>query len=776
MVWQKISIILVLALGLAFVLNPAPIPLSIQNLQSDQSLAVYDRDHSLLRKTLSRQGGRRRFSELSEVSGPFLDLLIHTEDSRFWFHPGVDPLALARAALLWWQNEKIISGGSTITMQLVRLSDPKPRRISVKVIEIVKAIYLEMALSKRQILKTYINHIPFSNQIYGVSEAAEVYFNKLPQDLSLAESAYLLGVIRAPTLYNPYKNHLALQKLKKRILKNYFLQSHVSEFSQKQAYLEKIDIQPLRRKFEAPHFTDFVLENLKQTPRKIISSLNQRWNQDIQLMVQDQLDHLSDKNVHQASVLVIKNETGEILSYVGSVNYWDDEFQGMIDGVRQFRQPGSALKPFTFARALDVGVSPNHVLADVNRVFSSNVGDYIPENYDRKYRGPVLLRSALANSLNIPAIQILQKMGVVELYQVLQKLNFSQLREMPGHYGLGLTLGNVEVSLLELVRAYSIFARDGQFCELTFLKQKNDFKCTSNKKIKKTFSAKAIHIIRDFLSDPLARRSSFGDSGPLSYEFPVMVKTGTSQNYRDNWTVAVTPEYTVGVWVGNFNGEAMQGVSGVSGAGPLSHKIVSFLYRQRPWRTWNDSSSFKKEKVCSLSGKRPSMHCTHTKMEYVFGDLKACDFHKRLLVDKRNGLLANASCDQRYIQSHDVLNLPEEFIEWQMTYDPLSLGPTAISPLCSEKKVPTHLRKRKVKILSPQRGAIYKIDYHRPKESQFLSLKVTPGLKPFWVELDGQILDMASSQKIALVPGKHELKLLSKDDQTVIDQISYRVR
>ncbi|MBF0103739.1 MAG: penicillin-binding protein 1C [Deltaproteobacteria bacterium] len=767
----------------ALLLNPLPSAQGIDRLKHGESLTILSRDGDLLRKTLARTGGRRLSVPLQDVSDNFVKVLLDTEDRFFYWHAGVNPIALVRALRQWWRSGQVVSGGSTITMQLARMINRGPRCVQTKIKETLFAVYLEMAFTKDEILELYINHLPFSNEIYGVNEASRLYFKKRPRDLTLQESAYLLGIIRAPAVYNPYKNNVQVLALKDKILRSYLNNTALSHGERARLLSEKIPLYPLEMRFLAPHFTDHVINHAKergdQNNGQIRTSLDLELNEEVQKVIIGQINALTDKRVSQASALVIENRTGEILSYVGSTGYWNDRAQGMIDGIHQKRQPGSALKPFTYARALDAGISPSHVLPDVVTAFPSEIGDYIPENYDRKSHGPVLMRVALANSLNVPAVHLLQEIGLMQLYQALKKLKFAGLTQPPSYYGLGLTLGNVEVSLYELVRAYAVFARGGLFCDLTFTNT-DGASCVredqEGRALQRIFSDQASYIIRDFLSDGHARTISFGGNSPLDFEYPVMIKTGTSQNYRDNWTVAVTPEYTVGVWVGNFNGDPMQNVSGVTGAAPLAHKIVAYLYARHKWTGWHGGEGLKKNRLCSLSGKRPHKYCPYTRWEFTPDvGMEACEAHVIKKIDTRNNQLARRSCPQAFVRERLFVNLPVKYSTWQREHMADALIPAQYSPLCEGREKGEAPLKDHAQILSPQDGVVYKIDYHRPLDAQYLSIAHTGLSGDYQIILDGRPVSTEQTARLILNRGTHHIKLIGAGQQEV-DAVRFFVR
>lgn len=765
-VWQTVIVLIIGAL-LCLIFNPLPTPKGVAALHTAQSLQIFDRHGRVLRQTLSAQGGKRDFVKLADVSPQFITVLLTSEDRRFYFHPGVDVWAILRAGFGNFKSGKITSGASTITMQLARVIFNQKRGLTAKLKEALYALYLETALDKHELLEAYINNLPFGHEVYGVGEAAKTYFRKRPQDLSFAESAILTALIRSPSKFDIYQMDDELHRIKNQILTACEIYCDGDALLIKSAATEKVVVYAPQNKFLAPHFTDQIIQNGKTG--KVITSLDLELQEKLEDIIAKQLDGLKTLRVSQAAGVVIDNGSGEILAYVGSKNYWDDTWQGMIDGATQMRQPGSALKPFTYGRALDVGIAPNHILPDVPVTYASEIGDYSPENYDKKFRGPVLLRNALANSLNVPAVELLKEIGVTELYLTLKNMEFFGLTEKPDFYGLGLTLGNAPVSLLELTRAYSIFARDGNFCELTF--DKTDKLCVK----KNVLSKRSAAIIRDFLSDKAARSLVFGPDNALSFDFPVMVKTGTSQGYKDNWTVAVTPQYTVGVWAGNFTGESMRGVSGVTGAAPIVHDVVEALYEKTPWRSFDDKTKPAKYRVCSLSGKTPTRFCRHTTDEFVERvDETACPMHELVSLDRRNQLLAGPSCGIFAIQK-PVLNLPQAFREWQVLFSSDTLKPLLASPLCNAGG-PSQANSVAIngfQIITPRDDAVYKIDRFRPSSAQYLSLVTTHPDVDFMIELDDRNLTNSEAQKIPLHVGSHRLKVSGSG---FADEVSFVVR
>lgn len=576
-------ILLVLALSLY-------IPFSPELLQSTSvvSLRILDRNGYLLREVLSDKEGRSQWVSLKDISPNVILATVAAEDSRFYEHWGIDTRAILRATLQNIRARKIISGASTLTQQAIKSIHHFPRNWFWKFVEIWHALRLEISLSKDEIITQYLNRIPYGNQTFGINAASWLYFDKPPSHLSLAEAALLAGLPRGPSIYNPYRYFLRAKKRQEEVLRRMLNKGVVTQEEYRRALEEPLNIIPPQVSFRAPHFSDFILSRIPLKERQNISSirttLDIELQKDIETFVKNCVESLKEWKVTNAAVLIMDNERGEILSLVGSADFFDSHHSGQVSGVTALRQPGSSLKPFTYALALEKGMNPATLILDAQIRIRSNGIDYVPRNYDGKFHGLVRLREALACSYNISAIKVLERIGVESLLDRLKKLSFDSLNKGADYYGLGLTLGGGEVTLLELVRAYSTFARSGIFKKEKIFLDINDIqgktKPLPEDEPVRLFSPQVSYIITDILADNDARIPAFGAGSVLSLPFPCAVKTGTSGNFRDNWAIGYTPHYTVGVWVGNFDGKPMRNVSGVSGAGPLFRDIMLLLEKR----------------------------------------------------------------------------------------------------------------------------------------------------------------------------------------------------
>lgn len=589
-------------------LDPAPVI----------SLSILDRSGVLLREVLSDEGGRCRWVKLDEISPHLLQATVAAEDKHFFVHPGVDFPAVIRAVGQNIWHGRIVSGASTIPQQLVRNIYHHRRSLFNKILEAWLAIRLDRTLSKEDILVQYLNRICYGNQAYGIEAAARLYFDKPTNDLSLAEAAFLAGLPRSPSKLNPYRSFRKAKNRQEDILNQMFVLGFVDQTQRQRAVEEPLNIISEKIKFRAPHFCDFILNQVlhheRQKLSQIQTTLDYFLQEQVEILVKNHISRLADRGITNAAVIVMDNPTGDILSMVGSRDFFDTQNNGQVNGALSLRQPGSTLKPFTYGLALERGMTAAEILEDRDIQFPTPEGSYRPRNYDKRFHGPVRLRQALACSYNVPAVSVLQTLGPDLLYQRLKTVGFESLDKSPSHYGVGLTLGNGEVTLLELVNAYAALARGGVSKEERSIVQlldteKNDVTAPEDRKTGRVFSPQVSYILTHILSDKDARVPAFGYLSPLNLPFDCAVKTGTTREFKDNWTVGFTPRHTVGVWVGNFDGAPMHNISGITGCGPLFKDITLLLEEKKPQEKFRKAEGLVKKTICPVSGKLASENC-----------------------------------------------------------------------------------------------------------------------------------------------------------------------
>jgi penicillin-binding protein 1C len=603
--WVKWLRRLAIALALLFLaawigLKFVPVPEALLR-TPPVSVEFTDRDGKTLRET--RVGERfRREVKYAEIPQNVIHAMLAAEDKRFFSHSGVDWLAAGRAAVSSLRAGRKTSGASTISQQLIKLSVPRPRTLKTKFIEMATALRLEQIWPKEEILAAYLNRLDFGNLNFGVAAAASYYFGKPLSDLSDAEAALLAGLPWNPARLNPHANPAAAKRRQETVLRRMLESGWLAQEEYERAVAEPLRYEKARRVFNAPHFVDLLLERESgrfadggvpavsrlRLQGEVCTTLDLDLNRFIERSLTDRLASLRSENVRDAAAVVLDNRTGEVLGFVGSENYFAPG-SGMVNGAMQPRSAGSTIKPITYLLALERGDTPATIVPDVPTEFPTPTGPYRPENYHRHCQGPARYREALACSLNIPAVKVLQSLGgAASLQRRMQAWGVTTLPKPADEYGLGLTIGNAEVRLLELANLYATLARMGEWRPYRLLRDADTSVRHAAVNVETQSGVplpQLCWLIADMLSDNTARTPAFGANSALRFSFPVACKTGTSTDFRDNWTVGYTPEFTVAVWVGNFNGSPMREVSGVTGAAPIMHDVMEYLHR-RFGTTW----------------------------------------------------------------------------------------------------------------------------------------------------------------------------------------------
>jgi penicillin-binding protein 1C len=586
-------ILAVLVICLIIRLLPYFAPIRATDIAQNQLATQFsDRNGLSLGTLLTRDQEHTSVVPLNQVSPQFTHAILAAEDGSFYHHGALDMKAIIRASKEAIHAKRIVSGASTITMQLARMLDPVPRTFSGKLSEIWLSWRLVAGMNKDEILSAYINRLPMGGNIYGVEAAARIYFSIPASELNLAQASLLAAIPNNPTYFNPYEHWERLKQRQKYVLNRMVQEKYISGANAARTSAEKVVFQSRQQGIiAAPHFLFWLANQIPPNkPYKadvIRTTINRPLQQFVEAQVQQVISSLAANNVHDAAALVIDNRTGEVLAYVGSPDYFNQAKLGRNDGVQALRQPGSTLKPFVYELALEKGlIRPNTILADVPAHYAiPGAKLYSPTDYTESFLGPVRVRIALANSLNVPAVRVLEKVGVETFLKRLHQLGFEHLNKTPEHYGLGLTLGSGEVSLWELARAYVTMARLGDATPLVSTFSNSPLPGTDAINRVSPHSPLPNHtiwqLITNILSDNHARATAFGVDSVLNLPFPVAVKTGTSSNFRDTWTVGFTTDYTVATWVGNFNGEPMRQVSGVTGAAPLWNRIMLHLHEHQ---------------------------------------------------------------------------------------------------------------------------------------------------------------------------------------------------
>jgi len=567
------------------------------------SVQWLDRYGHPLRETGGVEGQRWQPVSLETISPWMILATLAAEDKRFFSHNGVDWQATARAL---WQNSSsghIVSGGSTVTQQLVRLLEPHRKTWLGKAREAVEALWLEHRQSKRDILETYLNHVSYGHRALGVEAAAQVYFGISACDLSLAQSALLAGIPKSPARYNPVRFPADAQKRQHTVLHRLEEWGWITPGLYDAARAETPHLNSASSTFLAPHFTQYVMEREAPQNSIIPTTLDADLQKEVEGLEAAHLERLRSHRVTNAAVVVLDNASGDVLAWAGSVDFFDPTIQGQVNGVTALRQPGSALKPFIYGLAFAQGMTPATIVDD--KPFFAD--GFMPRNYDETYHGRVRLREALACSFNIPAVILTQRLGVEAVLAQLHRFGFASLDQPAAHYGLGLALGNGEVTLLELTNAYAALARGGIWKPTHVLT-----KAPATQETQRVLDAQSAYQVTHILSDNAARARAFGLNSPFNLPFPIAAKTGTTKDYRDNWAIGYTPDWTIGVWVGNFDGQPMRNVSGITGAAPLFHDVALLMEKRAGSRPFPVPRQLRELDICPDSGELAGPACPTT--------------------------------------------------------------------------------------------------------------------------------------------------------------------
>lgn len=648
-----ITLLCALAAATAIVVAAALlVPMPMDKLSTPPSTCIYDHDGGLMYAFLAPDDRWRIKVTYEDVSDEFLRILVAYEDRWFWQHFGVNPLALGRAVIQNARARHVISGGSTLTMQVARLLDPKPRTVLSKLKELLQAIGLELRYSKEEILGMYLNLAPYGGNIEGIGAAALLYFGKVPQELSTAEAALLVALPRSPEALRPDRYSEAARQARDEVLKRAVLFGVIDESLATSALSESVPSSRRAVPRTAPHLSWFL--SRRYGPGDVHSTISSHMQSEVEQLLSQHVSSLRTDGISNGSVVVIDNVTHSVVVYVGSADFYDDEASGQVDGVRSKRSPGSTLKPFIYAIAMDKGlITPRTYLEDV----PVSYGSYSPQNYSHTFSGVVSAESALLQSLNIPAVNLLNSIGVDTLYDFLRRGGVTSL-SAPQTYGLSMAIGGCDVTLLELTTLYSILANGGTLYPPSLVRPTDG----SDSPMSPSFSLlspASAYLVSQILS------SGTRPDLPLDWQSTslprVAWKTGTSYGHRDSWSIGFTSRYTVGVWLGNFSGEGSSRLVGAEVASPLLFRIMSRLSKGAEPEWLKPPVSIAKREVCSLSGMPIGVFCTDTTQDYYIigrSSDRLCNLHKVALVDETTGMRV-----PDYLRGMDGI-VEQTYIDW----------------------------------------------------------------------------------------------------------------
>jgi penicillin-binding protein 1C len=722
------------------------------------STLIYDRHGHLLYEVIDPYAGKRVPLPLEEIPGVLQQATIATEDASFYTNPGVDLRAILRAVWINLRGGEVLAGGSTITQQLARnlLLSPverSQRTLSRKLRESILAWSLARRHTKGEILEAYLNRIYYGNFAFGVEAAAQAYFGKSAAELDLAEAALVAGLPQAPSAHNPLIDPQAARARQTVVLDLMVKAGHIGLEEAALAKAEPLHYAASPFPIRAPHFVmyvrqllerEFGLGMLHQGGLRVHTTLDLGWQELAQSTVRRHLVRLAnrqdgpDPNLSDAALVALDPQTGEILVMLGSPDYFDPAIAGAVNVCLMPRQPGSAIKPLTYAAAFDPTRlrphTPATLIADVRTAFLTKEGEpYVPVNYDLVYHGPVLARRALACSYNLPAVKVLEEVGVDQVAVLARRLGITTFTDME-RFGLALTLGGGEVRLLELTAAYAAFANSGRRVMPAAIMRVEDaegrvLRHWRPEPGEPVLDPRAAYLITHILSDERARMPAFGEGSALRLSRPVATKTGTTTDWRDNWTIGYTPDLAVGVWAGNADNSPMQQVSGVTGAAPMWHDFMEAVLAGRPAREFEQPDELVRVEVCPLSGKRPNAHCPHRREElFIAGTepMRACAMHQAVEAMASGGS-----------QVHAVL--PPELADWGQ-----GMGWPEPLPDSEVPRVPSDPPLQRLAVISPDPNTVFRLDPVRPERSQRIALVARAGGEASFdrvvLQVDGQTL------------------------------------
>jgi penicillin-binding protein 1C len=749
--YKKKVAILLLGAGLLYFLFCLP-----EHLFSDPYSTVLYSQEGMLLNAKTAKDGQWRFPSKGEVPEKFAKALISFEDQRFYYHPGVDVIGISRAAVQNIREKRVVSGGSTLTMQLMRMArGSQARTVWQKVIEIIWAIRTEIRHSKKDILQLYADHAPYGGNVVGLEAASWRYFGKNSDAMTWAESCMLAVLPNAPSLIHPGRNRDKLLKKRDKLLKKLKTEGTIDAYTFEAALLEAIPEKPLRLPNLAYHYS-----NRKAAKTTNNSFLNGRWQQDALRVLNNHQEMYGRKGIHNSAVIVVNNKSGKILVYHGNTSGSQNE--NMVDMVTAPRSSGSILKPFLYGLAMEEGmIAPEQLLPDI----PTNIGGFNPKNYNKEYHGAVSAREALVKSLNVPMVHLLKEYGVERFFEKLKEIGISTLHRSPGDYGLSLILGGAEVALEDLVLAYSSLAKQ-------LLDYEDHYRSADYKKPAGPLSAGSIYQVFEAMKS-LQRPDDEGFWEQYLSSFPIAWKTGTSYGHRDAWAIGINRDYTIGVWVGNADGEGHPEIVGSKAAGALMFDIWNLLPRKQKWFSL-PHDEFREQQICLLSGHPASHHCIKQKRELIPGHetvTDPCPYHRpvALTVDKKfRTFLGN----DREIIDTSWFVLPPAMAHYYQKNHPEY---TQLPPVSSNRTESGMTENEGIRLLFPAPGEeLYLPTGMNGQQMELIAEAVTSnkGMSVYW-HLDGTYLgetDQFHQLKFLVPSGQHRLMLMDEYRNKVVVQ------
>jgi 1A family penicillin-binding protein len=854
--WRRVA--LVFAAGLAVICvvgyfalsGDLPSPDTLIQRSSPDSTKIYDRTGRLLFEVLDPRAGRRTRVALGDLPPVFREAVVAVEDANFYQHPGVDPVAILRSFWYAIQEDRFVSGGSTITQQLARQlllsqEEREERTVQRKLREMILALRLNQTYTKDTILEMYVNEVYYGQLAYGVEAAARTYFDKPAHELDLAEASLLAGLIQSPSSYNPLVNLDAAKARQGVVLglmvKDGFLSSDEATLAKSEvlhfAGTNEVANAPSDPNgtglapahpvtpFLAPHFVVYARnlleamygdEVVNHGGLHVITTLDLDMQQHAERVIRNRLDDLvrrtreggePDYNVHDAALVAMDPANGDILAMVGSADYFDKSIDGAVNVALAERQPGSAIKPVTYATAFGRDYTPATVLSDVPTTFTTKEGEpYQPQNYDTTWHGPISLRQALATSSNMIAVKVLDHVGLNAMIGTARALGISSF-DSDERFGLSLTLGGGEVTLLELTTAYGGFANGGMrvtpraILRVTtgdgspktedsgFLTGQPPFSVPDRPS---AMSPQIAYLISSILSDDGARIPAFGEESVLKLSRPAAAKTGTTTDFRDNWTLGYTPDLVTGVWVGNADNTPMYKTSGVTGAGPIWHDFMEAALAARPIQNFARPDGLVDEQICDSSGLLATDACPRKRNEtFIAGTepIRQDDSYQVLAIDAATRLVwANGCAGPKVERTFRIM--PVDAVAWGIEQGieqpPLSDCKSRGSVSNPESQA-QYGNAPSLVVVSPARNATFALTSSLPPDTQRVEIAARPGTSGRWREItllvDGQPIGTFSAEPYRalwpLLAGSHTVQAMGVDgagQQVQSDVVQFTVQ
>ncbi|MCP4357770.1 MAG: penicillin-binding protein [Chloroflexi bacterium] len=778
--------------GLYWLLADLPDVEALTGQVTPPSVRITDRYGRPLYDMIDSEYGRNTVLPLDQIPLALQQATIATEDKTFYQNPGVDGLGILRALVSNVRDGEIVSGGSTITQQAVRnllMGYEERSQVSLrrKAREAALAWLVTRQYSKDEILALYLNQMYYGGMAYGVDAAAQTYFGKSATELTLAESALIAGLPQAPALYNPLLEPEAAKARQTAVLGLMVEQNFITQAEADLAGREQMRYAANPYPVAAPHFVMMVQAELdKLFPQETLytgggltvrTTLDLNWQEHAEGIVQEQIERLNQPLnggpghfAHNASLVAIHPQTGEVMALVGNLDFFDEAHDGAINMALVPRQPGSALKPIVYAAGMDPKrgrpFTPAAVFYDVRTVFMTHENDpYVPVNFSRNEHGPVLLRQALGSSLNIPAVVALDTAGVAETMALAAEMGIGTLGE-PDEYDLSFALGGGPVRLYDLTTAFAAFANGGSRIEPTILLDVTDVAGnvlyqSSEPQPVRALDERVAWLVSDMLSDDDARIMSFGENSILNLGRTAAVKTGTTNDFHDNWTVGYTPDLVVGVWVGNADNKPMQAITGVSGAGPIWHMFMRTVLAGEPDKPFPQPEGLAQVEVCDLSGLLPSEACPFRRREWFIQGTQPTEqdtFYQRVGIDQETGLLGDETTPVENVIHQLALDLPPVLHPWAREQNLLLLDDLLLASAAGRETAASPIR-----LISPDPNTKYRLTTALPAEAQRLPVEAVTAanIQMMTLWLDGEPLATMKSSPYKmwwpLTPGVHTM-------------------